>query len=94
MTLKYQNLIRGLSLFFFFSGIIVAFFNSTGILASVLSGTFLYFYEKSMYIVNKKADAEQTIVDLSNKIEAIEKELNDIKNDHSLAHLAATFKRK
>ena len=96
MSLTYPKTVRGLYLLLCLSSSVVACLNNSypavficlfSILGFVAFDVICYFKD-----INNKSDKD--VLELHNKINEVAKDLNEIKSDHSLAHLAATFKRK
>lgn len=96
MSLNYEKVVKGLTLLLFSISSIISFIkpNSQVGLIAVLSIVGFISFELIQSLKNIKQHDSEELKKVKVTVSAIEKELSDIKSDHSLAHLAATFKRK
>lgn len=96
MSLNYNKTVRGLYLLLFSTSSIFSFFKSSEqtVVIAFLCLLGLVAHDVVCYFKDKEKAKSESFEDLNNKIDEVAKDLNDIKSDHSLAHLAATFKRK
>lgn len=96
MSLTYSKCVKGLYLLLLTSSSILSFIKptfQTSIIAVLAVAGFVAF-DTICYFRDKHKQDDSKVKAVSDRLDKLEKEIADIKGDHSLAHLAATFKRK
>ena len=97
MRLTIQKHMKAVYAFLLISSAIASFFKPHLIPVCALSLLGFIAYDIVSYLRDKNPPAPEMgeeIKLLRASLDKLEKDLGDVKNDHSIAHLASTFKRK